>query len=71
MDWLYKTQTGKLEVNLVEVIYPESMGTNLDSVNMTMSSNKLKDSVLNLVLLNIFFFINDLVEVMTQAYLIY
>lgn len=56
MDWLYKTQTGKLEVNLVEVIYPESMGTNLDSVNMTMSSNKLKDSVLNLVLLNIFFY---------------
>lgn len=38
---MYETQTGKLDVNLVEVIYPKGMGTDLDSVNMMISSNKV------------------------------
>ena len=38
-----------------------SVGTDLDSVNMMIPSYKVQDSVLNLVLLNIF--INDFLEV--------
>lgn len=61
MDWLYEMQTGKLDVSFVEVIYPEGMDTDLDSVNMMIPSYKVQDSVLNLVLLSIF--INDFLEV--------
>ena len=61
MDWLYEMQIGKLDVSFVEVIYPEGMGTDLDSVNMMIPSYKVQNSALNLVLLNIF--INDFLEV--------